>query len=163
MTLRRTPLPSRSAPLPRGTLRRTGWDATPSPPKRAGALERPRTSRKDTIPAAVRRQVRARDPWCIRCGEPYGLHCHHRRLKAIGGDPRPHTDCACNIIRLCSRCHDAVHTTDREQAGDDGYIISGEQAEPGMSEVLVKTADGGFTAWATCTGTWIFESPAEAS
>jgi hypothetical protein len=120
-----------------------------------GGVARP-AAPHDTIPAKVRQQVSLRDPWCVHCGRTYGLHCHHRRLKGSGGDPRPHTDCSCNIVRLCWRDHALIHDTadGRRLAEAEGLIISGAVTEPWTEPVLVQTQDSEFAAFPTCDGRW---------
>ena len=61
-------------------------------------------SRAESFPPAVAALLAARDPWCVHCGSPYDLQNHHRRIRGIGGDSRPHTHCACNGVRLCILC-----------------------------------------------------------
>jgi hypothetical protein len=144
------------------TLRRgdgISRSASPSPAPRQRGSGR---GSRDTIPPSVRRRVNARDQWCMRCGSPGALHQHHRRLKQQGGDQRAHTDCPCNIVRICLFCHEQVHGKDRRAAEDEGFILPAETTEPGMHPVLLRTADGGMTAFATCAGEWVVEAPAEA-
>jgi hypothetical protein len=116
-------------------------------------------SRRDTIPPKVRRAVNQRDEWCQMCGSPSLLEQHHRRLKQAGGDPRPHTDCPCNLVRLCRRHHRWAHRH-RIEAEAIGVRVPAETAEPGRVSVMRGTEDGGgATMWPTCDGQWAAESP----
>ncbi|HEV2450748.1 MAG TPA: HNH endonuclease signature motif containing protein [Streptosporangiaceae bacterium] len=116
--------------------------------------------RKDTIPPKVRKLVHARDDrYCQHCGGHFpdgGIHLHHRRLKQNGGDPRPHTDCPCNLISLCWTCHDWLHNTaeGRAKAKRESFIIPNATPEPGLVSVLLHgDLDGeDVQAWLTCAG-----------
>lgn len=142
--MRQTEL-KRGKELARGTKRLArGKVLTRKPPKRK--------ARKDTIPAKVRKLVTYRDGGqCARCPSVTGLHKHHRRLKGIGGDPRLHTECTCNIITLCFTCHEWAHKDGRAEAEADGYIVEGAQLFPGSVSVLIGAgASSGMTAWLPC-------------
>ena len=153
--MNRSWMPPRTTPMPRGSGFRS-----PSSPGTAYVIpsaQRTAGRRTDTIPPKVRGSVNHRDKWCGRCGSADHLHNHHRRLKGQGGDQRPHTDCACNLIRLCSACHYAVHNDDRRAAEAAGYIVPAETVLPGSVSVLVATADGGLEKYASCDGRWLDE------
>jgi hypothetical protein len=109
----------------------------------------------ETFPPAVAALIDARDPWCVHCGSPDNLHRHHRRIKGIGGDPREHTHCACDGLRLCSACHEWAHTTGRREAEAEGLIIPRATLEPWTVSVLVHLADGGVRKFPTCDGRWV--------
>jgi hypothetical protein len=106
----------------------------------------------DTIPPRVRRLVAARDGgWCARCGTVRELHQHHRRIKGSGGDPRPHTDCACNIITLCTGCHEWAHRGDRRRAEAEGLIVPRAETAPGRVSVMIGSeCESGMTVWLAC-------------
>ncbi len=134
--------------------------------RRHRAEPKRRASGAHAIPRKVCRQVDKRDTWngtrcCVKagCGKPGLLHRHHRRIKGAGGDPRAHTDCACNIVTLCGEHHEWAHRNRRE-AEAEGLIISAEVTEPGLHPVMVGTENSGVTAWPTCDGRWITEAPA---
>lgn len=100
-------------------------------------------SRKDTWPAKVRSLARKRDGGqCARCWSVWRLQLHHRRIKGHGGDPRPHTDCACNGITLCERCHSWVHGEGRLEAEATGYIVSRNEPAPGSVGILIGAGSG---------------------
>jgi hypothetical protein len=107
--------------------------------------------------------IDARDQWCVKCGSPYDLHRHHRRIKGQGGDSRPHTDCPCNAVVLCLAHHAWVHSGDgRREAEAEGFIIPRSETRPWMRPVMVRTeeeSDSGFTAWPTCDGAYLTEAP----
>ena len=112
------------------------------------------------IPNSVRALVLERDQWCVFCGTPRNLHVHHRRIKGIGGSRGAHTDCPCNLVVLCSACHEDAHD-DRLWAEDQGYVLSREVKLPGEHPIkrhgLVVTPDhpgGGVRSWPTCEGGW---------
>lgn len=125
------------------------------------------TERRETFPPTVTALIVARDPWCVLCGSPRGLHLHHRRIRGMGGDPRPHAACACNGVRLCHRDHARVHDTDegRLLAEAEGLIIPRITALPGSLAVLVHTEDdaGGMTKWPSCDGRWLDYAPTGAA
>lgn len=113
--------------------------------------------RAESFPLDVAALIDARDPWCIHCGSPRDLQRHHRRIKGNGGDPRPHTDCACNGVRICLACHDRAHNTDRgrREAEAEGLIIPRATLEPWTLSVLVHLADGGVQKYPSCSGEWL--------
>jgi hypothetical protein len=115
--------------------------------------------RRDTIPARVRKLVNARDPWCQVSGSPDLLEIHHRRPKQMGGDPRPHADCPCNLIRLTRETHRWVHRNRRE-AEAMGLLLPAETVLPGSVSVMRGSEDGGGAAmFASCDGQWLAECP----
>ena len=102
--------------------------------KRAGSG----SGRGESFSPAVAALIDARDPWCIHCGSPRDLQRHHRRIKGIGGDPRPHTDCACDGVRICLACHDRAHSgKGRREAEAEGLIIPRSTVRPWTLGVLV--------------------------
>lgn len=102
-----------------------------------------RKASKSTWPVKVRRLTWKRDGGqCARCWSTWRLHLHHRRIKGIGGDPRPHTDCACDGVTLCERCHKWVHEEGRAEAEATGYIVSRSQPFPGSVSILIGAASG---------------------
>lgn len=104
---------------------------------------RKRKARKDTTPPKVRKMARKRDGFqCARCPSGTELHLHHRRLKGIGGDPRPHTECTCNAITLCRACHEWAHGKGRPEAEATGYIVPQSELFPGSVSVLIGAASG---------------------
>jgi hypothetical protein len=143
--LRRTGIARSSPPVPLASRRAEDGRAR-------GAIQRPQ--RPDTIPPSVRRLVNIRDPWCVKCGTPAGLHQHHRRLKGSGGDRRGHTDCPCNLVNLCSEHHEWAHGH-RERAEAEGLIIPAGTVLPGAGSVLVATADGRLRKRPSCDGRWL--------
>lgn len=142
--MRRTEL-KRGGELPRGTKHLArGKGLARKPPKRK--------RRKDTIPPRVRKMARDRDGHqCARCPSVKDLHLHHRRLKGIGGDPRPHTDCTCNAIVLCRACHEWAHGKGRLEAEATGYIVPRSELFPGAVSVLIGAGGpSGALAWLPC-------------
>jgi hypothetical protein len=114
------------------------------------------------FPPKVAALIDARDPWCIRCGATKGLQRHHRRIRGHGGDPRPHTDCACVGVRLCGFCHSRVHDSGegRREAEAEGLIIPRSTVLPGTESVLIHLPGGsGVQKWPTCDGQWADEPP----
>ena len=178
MTLsRRTPL--RNIPHPGtawgSTLRPSGTRLRAVGSKRAAeggtvksaATGKARTAsgRAESFPPAVAALIDARDQWCVKCGSPYDLHRHHRRIKGIGGDPRPHTDCSCNGVLLCLEHHEWAHSgKGRLEAEAEGLIIPRSETAPWRQGVMVHTAaDSEFTGYPTCDGNWVFKAPAGAA
>lgn len=141
-----------------------GADAMPKLkqcPRRPGTWHLVAVRHDETFPPAVAALIAARDPWCVLCGSPRGLHLHHRRIRGIGGDPRPHADCACNGVRICARDHARIHDTGegRVLAEAEGLIIPRVTALPGSLSVLVHLEDdrGGMEKWPSCDGRWLDE------
>lgn len=95
------------------------------------------------------------DMQCNRCGYvTLSAQIHHRRLKGLGGgsnDKRGHTDCPCNLILLCPRCHQTVHERGRKTAQAEGFIVSRYQPLPGEVAVL---RFGRVLQRPTCEGGW---------
>ena len=154
--LTRVPFPPRLAPLSQGAL--MGRNAPLGrAPIRAGT-GRVSSGRRESFPPAVAALIDARDPWCIHCGSPYDLQRHHRRIKGHGGDPRPHTDCACVGIRICRTCHDWAHSgKGRREAEAEGLIIPRSAVEPFTLSVLVHLEgdSGGARKFPSCDGRWL--------
>jgi hypothetical protein len=135
--------------------------AFPAAPRADG---KPRASVSgNTIPGRVCKQVDKRDGrQCVKCGSHRGVHRHHRRLKGQGGDLRPHTDCACNLVLLCSVCHYWAHVLDRPAAEPEGLILPRSTVEPWKHGVMVHgeaeaDANSGMTRWPTCEGEYADE------
>jgi hypothetical protein len=146
---------SRTVPL-LGTGRITASRAGNSPA--AGS----RKGRAETFPPDVAALIDARDPWCIHCGSPHDLQRHHRRIKGMGGDPRPHTDCACVGVRICRSCHEWAHSGDgRGEAEAEGLIIPRATVEPFTLSMLVHLEGdrGGMRKWPSCDGRWLDYMP----
>ena len=67
---------------------------------------KPSKPRKADIPVHVRKAVMKRDRGrCRFCGVDTGLHLHHVVYRSQGGQ---HEES--NLITLCLRCHDTVHS-----------------------------------------------------
>ena len=116
------------------------------------------SGRRESFPPAVAALIDARDLWCIHCGSPRDLQRHHRRIKGMGGDPRPHTDCACVGVRICLTCHDWAHSgKGRREAEAEGLIIPRSTVRPWTLSVLVHIeADiGGLLKYPSCDGRWL--------
>jgi hypothetical protein len=114
------------------------------------------SGRAESFPPAVAALIDARDLWCVFCGSPFNLEHHHRRLKGQGGDPRPHTQCACNGVLLCHDHHMWMHSGHgRRTAAAEGLIIPRATAEPWTESVLVHLEGGGVQKYPTCDGRWI--------
>jgi hypothetical protein len=144
------------------TASRTGISPEAGSGIKSAATKKSRaTSRSgESFPPAVAALLAARDPWCVHCGSPHDLHNHHRRIKGSGGDPRPHTGCACVGVRICRSCHEFVHSGDgRREAEAEGLIIPRSTTEPWTKGVLVHTPDGGMTKYPSCSGEWLDEVP----
>jgi hypothetical protein len=122
-------------------------------------------SKPDPFPPVVRSMLNKRDECCQRCGYTGRLEAHHRRAKASGGSSaRAHTQCACNGVLLCRRCHEWVHLNPRK-ARAEGWIVLQSVARPGSVPI---TCDPGTTRKAyapdtlteagphfpTCEGGW---------
>lgn len=120
-------------------------------------------SRDEAFSPAVAALIDARDLWCVLDGSTVRLQRHHRRIRGIGGDPRPHTDCACVGVRLCARCHARIHDTEegRLLAEAEGLIIPRVTAFPGSLSVLVhlEADSGGMRKWPSCDGKWLDQQP----
>ena len=156
-------------PTPVKPMGRRGWMKRISGKRAAAAQAQGKPAattgagrgRAESFPPHVAAQIDARDPWCVHCGSASGLQRHHRRIKGQGGDPRPHTDCACNGVRICWLCHDWAHKEGRTEAEAEGLIISRATAEPGRESVLVhlEADSGGMRKWPSCDGRWLDEQP----
>lgn len=118
--------------------------------------------RASTIPPDVLALVDARDGHhCVRCGRHREvIEHHHRRIKGIGGDTRPHTECACCIISACPwwetpACHPLIHAN-RAESEAEGLIILRSAEFPWLYSVLVHSRydAGEQKAWPTCDGRW---------
>lgn len=132
------------------------------------ASTRVKRYRPDPFPPVVAALIDKRDEGlCQRCGRGGRLERHHRRLKSMGGSKaRAHTQCACNGLSLCRRCHSEVHERPGAAVRPGGYIVMQSVARPGSMQVLRHLGVGAFDEqvfdpqWATCDGRWV-HSPAE--
>ena len=170
--MKRTPLPPRNTPLVARTRLVSTTGLAPGGPwsrpvpslsaKTAATRSTPTTSgRAESFPPLVAALIDIRDRWCVKCGSPSDLHRHHRRIKGIGGDSRPHTDCACNGILLCLGHHEWAHSgKGRREAEAEGLIIPRSETAPWRHPLMVHTAAGsGFTGWPACDGRYLYEAP----
>jgi len=168
--VKRSPMPQRVAPLRTRTALAPVIPirppATPAPTGRARPLATvtrlPAAATRAAIPARVRAAVAARDnDLCVRCCSARDLQQHHRRIKGHGGDRRPHTDCPCNIITLCSfgGCHEWAHQAGRLRAVTEGLIVPSVTALPGLLPVTLYGVSRGAVAWPSCDGTWETRCP----
>ena len=161
---RRVPLRAASSTLTRSQ----GFRPAGTRRAREGSAQKPSATRtpvsgsRESFPPAIAALIDARDAWCIHCGTPRGLQRHHRRIKGFGGDPRPHTDCACNGVRICATCHDWAHSGDgRREAEAEGLIIPRVTAAPWTLPVLVHLEEdaGGQRKFPSCDGRWLDYMP----
>ena len=65
------------------------------------AIPKPRKRIRDR---ALLKQMRQEITYCERCGKQGHGGCHHIKYKSQGGD-----DIRENLIRLCAKCHRAIH------------------------------------------------------
>jgi len=166
--VKRSPMPRRVTPqppppshAPRLPLPPPPIPAPAGPPPRQATVTRLPAARPG-VPARVRAAVAARDnDLCVRCCSTRDLQQHHRRIKGHGGDRRPHTDCPCNIITLCSfgGCHEWAHQAGRLRAVDEGLIVPSVTRLPGLLPVTLHGVSLGAVAWPSCRGTWETQSP----
>ena len=57
----------------------------------------------------LRQEILLRDGWrCQSCGAMSGLEVHHQQFRSRQG-----SDCAENLITLCTECHEFVHNETR--------------------------------------------------
>jgi HNH endonuclease len=91
----------RGGPLRRRTpLRRTA--------SLASQAVQSRTSRPDAL---TREVVLERDGHsCVVCGAGGGLQLHHRVRLGQGGSRLPEAHAPQNLIAVCERCHDRIHS-----------------------------------------------------
>jgi len=151
--LRRTPLPQRTAPMPRGRPLAA----------RAAARKAPRYTGPDT---ATRLLVLERDGYrCVCCGTPvlgraYSLQ--HRKRRSQCGDNSP-----ANLLTVLgdgTRGHHA-RIDSRAWPEDEarGYTVRSWQ-DPALVPVMIFGSPGGpgVTMFATRDGRWAAEAPAGA-
>ena len=115
---------------------------------------RPTTATFDTV---VERDVGR----CAWCGQPVqgergrDFSLHHRRPAGMGGDKRPETHAAGNLILLhgsgCTRCHGVVESL-RALAFDRGFLIPKGAAQP-PSKFAIQHAVHGL-AYLLDDGSW---------
>lgn len=107
------------------------------------------------FPPEVKGLLFALYQWCVYCGSTAGLHCHHRRIKGMGGDKGPHAQCACNGVVLCCLHHLEAHN-DRLWSGAMGYVVSRYVERPGQERLAVYSGDRTLPEWKypTCEGGW---------
>ena len=124
-------------------------------------------ARLDPFPPLIARLIDKRDGGhCQRCGRSGRLERHHRRAKGSGGSKaRAHTQCPCNALSLCRRCHADTHEHPGE-ARDYGWIVRQAVALPARSVVsrCIDVDDDGWPVfdeqYPTCDGRWV-HSPME--
>lgn len=122
----------------------------------------------DPFPPAVRAQLVTRDECCQRCGSTGRLEAHHRRAKHMGGSKgRSHTQCACNGVMVCRRCHSWIHSNPK-QARAEGWIVSQSVSLPGSVSFYrrfplappgtpLDDRDWNLEHFPTCEGGWRFD------
>jgi 5-methylcytosine-specific restriction endonuclease McrA len=120
--------------------------------------------RPDPFPPVVQKLIDARDGGlCQRCGSDGRMERHHRRAKGSGGSrARSHTQCPCNALSLCWRCHRWAHEHPA-RARDLGIVVPQHVDRPGRVSVERYKSDREFAAdeqWLTCSGQWV-HCPAE--
>lgn len=99
---------------------------------------------------------------CAWCGQPVqgergrDFSLHHRRPAGMGGDKRPETHAAGNLILLhgsgCTRCHGVVESL-RALAFDRGFLIPKGAAQP-PSKFAIQHAVHGL-AYLFDDGSWV--------
>jgi 5-methylcytosine-specific restriction endonuclease McrA len=68
--------------------------------------------------SALCKSILQRDGYkCCSCGMRSGLHIHHIIFRSQQGP-----DEACNLITLCSSCHEAVHRSDLKITEEKKFI-----------------------------------------
>lgn len=123
------------------------------------------SSRRESFPPRVCRLVDDRDTQldgrrrCLRCPATTRLQRHHRRIKGMGGDTRPCTDCPCNAVTLCQACHAWAHAN-RAEAELLGLIVPASTAAPGLHPVTAQWNGAEVIQFPTCDGRWIPEGAA---
>jgi hypothetical protein len=138
---------------PPGTWHLASVKAGEAPERKSSPGARP-------FPPLVADALDERDGCCQRCGSTRNLERHHRRLKASTGTRRQHTQCSCNGIVLCQKCHGWAHRGDRPAAEAQGFIVSQSVDEPASVGVMrFAAAEGGATQWPTCDGQWAGTAP----
>jgi hypothetical protein len=125
------------------------WHLLPARTVIMGRIRRPRP---DPFPPPVAALIDNRDGHaCQGCGSSERLERHHRRAKGSGGSKaRAHTQCPCNGLLLCRRCHQWAHLNPG-QARLVGVIVPQAADRPGEIGVLRRSGIG----WPTCEGRWI--------
>ena len=159
MTLsRRTPMPPRSAPMPRGGLRTVVPVLSRNQPGR-----KPRTTGGNSHPTAeVRRLVLERDGYaCVRCGRSvlgirYSLG--HRKRASQGGRAVPS-----DLLTFCGwggeMCHGDVDLY-RDPADEaKGYRLRSWQDPAAEPVMLFSPGGSGTTVWLDDLGNYLFEPP----
>lgn len=75
----------------------------------------------------VQALVRARDGRCRMCLRARGQHCHHVMTEneaLAAGWPWSRIDSTANLILVCFRCHDVIHSAaGRRDAVRNGFLI----------------------------------------
>lgn len=122
--------------------------------------------RPDPFPPPVVKLIDERDQGqCQGCGRETRLERHHRRAKGSGGSKaRAHTQCPCNALSLCRRCHAFAHEHPAD-ARSVGFVVRQAVARPqfiaviryGLAATEYRAAD---VFWPTCDGLWV-RSPGE--
>jgi 5-methylcytosine-specific restriction endonuclease McrA len=84
-------------------------------------MREPKRLRLDPdVYGALRSQVLRRDHWkCQVCGKMTNLEVHHMRFRSRGGD-----DSESNLITLCARCHNSVHSRSQSSEPTSGKMNS---------------------------------------
>jgi hypothetical protein len=110
------------APIAPETARRLACDCSRVVMIEGADGPRPAGRRSRTVPAAMRRQVQARDEGCRfpGCTHRRWVDNHHIQHWAQGGETTPE-----NLVQLCRRHHLLVHEGGFtvERAGDDEFVF----------------------------------------
>jgi len=159
--LKRSPLPPRSAPMPRSTA----WPAYGAP--RAARPRLRDTGFSPAVKLAVRRRAGGGDAGlalCECCGTwlgHYGGDVQHIIARGSGGTSRPEINGIQNAALMCRRDHDAAETRDPDLYDRGFWRHSWEQV--GAAALELHGRDGGFTRWLTTDGGYSATAPGEAS
>lgn len=134
-TVKRTPLPRRTATLQRRSRLNPGTGLRRAPVPRSRPTRNAVTPEERCAKAIVRERS---ERLCELCGSR-GQHASHR-LAASQGGPM----CPTNLIRLCGRCHlEWVHA-EPVKARTGGWVLTSGQ-DPDTEPVWLRPAALGYT------------------
>ena len=167
----RTPMPSRTAPIPRSAALERPWpllraagsaETTRQPGRKTAARTETGFSRKTKLQVRTRAgNGSADDAMCEACGAGLGRRhgeCQHLVARGMGGTSNPLLSTTANAALLCRDCHRTAESRDREMGARGFWLPQG--TDPRLVPMMLASEHGsGVLVWRGVNGEYLFEAP----